>query len=621
MAQPRGGGHGARFMKEKPKVKNARATVGRVWHYLSVYRIRLAVTAILIITATLMTVLWPYLMARAIDDYIIPRDRNGLLRLVILILGVFLTQAALMWVQNRIGIRLAQDTIYSIRTDLFTRLQSLPLKFFDSRPHGDTMSRLTNDVATVGMFLQEGLGLLVASSVTGISVAIMMLLLDWRLALLSIGCLLGASTTVNRFIGQRTRAGFKAQQRDLGDINGLIEETVTGQRIVKAYHQEAAKTEQFIKNNIALREASTHAQTYGGTVAPMMNFINNTVMAIVATASGWAVLRGWITVGIATAFLSYTRQMSQPINQLANLYTQLQSALAGAERIFEVMDEDDEVDAPPRAGTAITRGDVVFTDVNFSYDGETPVLKHINLHASPGQIIALVGPTGAGKTTIINLLTRFYEIDSGSIMIDGVNLAELRKEELRRELGLVLQDSFLFAGTVMENIRYGRLTATDREVMDAAEAAQAASFIKTLPEGYQTELTERGGNISQGQRQLVAIARALLADPRILILDEATSNVDTRTEVLIQRAMRVLMEGRTSFVIAHRLSTIRDADQILVINGGEIVERGTHTELLAQQGFYARLHNSQFTGGDLELIRLEQAAQVREQQLRQRIDA
>jgi ATP-binding cassette, subfamily B, multidrug efflux pump len=345
-----------------------------------------------------------------------------------------------------------------------------------------------------------------------------------------------------------------------------------------------------------------------------MNFINNFTLALVAAAGGWMVVDARTTVGIVASFLSYTRQLSQPINQLAQLYNQIMSALAGAERIFEILDEEVEVDAESREAAAITGGEVVFRDVSFSYDGVTPVLKHIDLHARPGELVALVGPTGAGKTTIINVLTRFYEIDGGTITIDGVDLRQLRKSQLRRELGIVLQDSFLFAGSVMENIRYGRLDATDDEVMAAAVTAQADHFIRHLPDGYATVLTERGGNVSQGQRQLIAIARALLADPRILILDEATSNVDTRTEKMIQAAMTVLMQGRTSFVIAHRLSTIRNADQILVINRGEIIERGTHDDLLAQGGFYARLHNSQFKGDD-ELARLEEEAQIREQQL------
>ena len=322
-------------------------------------------------------------------------------------------------------------------------------------------------------------------------------------------------------------------------------------------------------------------------------------------------MNGRTTVGVVATFLSYTRQLSQPISQISQMYTQLQSALAGAERIFEILDEEDEIDAEGHevGHQAIARGDVEFRDVNFSYDGETPILKHVNLHAEPGQVIALVGPTGAGKTTIINLLTRFYEIDSGDILIDGVNLRDINKIELRRQLGIVLQDGFLFAGTVMENIRYGRLEASDEEVIAAAKTAQADEFVQHLPEGYHTMLTERGGNVSQGQRQLITIARALLANPKILILDEATSNVDTRTERLIQEGMNRLMQGRTSFVIAHRLSTIRGADQILVINKGEIIERGNHAELVEQGGFYAALSSGQF-GGDADLLVEGQAEEL-----------
>jgi ATP-binding cassette subfamily B protein len=508
----------------------------------------------------------------------------------------------------------AQRTVHRIRRDLFAKLQQLPLRFFDQRPHGDTMSRLTNDVETISQILTESTIQIISGVLTAIGVSILMLWVEPILAVVSIGTLLFMSLVVNRFIGQRTKEGFRAQQKDLGTLNGIIEETVTGQRAVKAYNREGAKLAEFSVANADLRRASTRAQTFAGVVGPIMNFVNNLTLALVAAAGGWLVVDGRTTVGIIASFLNYTRQLSQPINQMAQLYNQLQSALAGAERVFEILDEEPEVDAAHRDAAAITAGDVVFEDVSFSYDGVTPILKHIDLHAKPGELVALVGPTGAGKTTIINVLTRFYEIDSGRILVDGVELTELRKSELRKELGVVLQDSFLFAGTVMENIRYGRLDATDEEVRRASEMANADSFIRHLPDGYDTVMTERGGNVSQGQRQLIAIARALLADPRILILDEATSNVDTRTEKVIQIAMKKLMEGRTSFVIAHRLSTIRNADQILVINHGEIIERGSHDDLLEQEGFYARLHSSQFKGDD-ELAREEEQAQIREQEL------
>jgi ATP-binding cassette, subfamily B, multidrug efflux pump len=366
--------------------------------------------------------------------------------------------------------------------------------------------------------------------------------------------------------------------------------------VVKAYHREPVVIAEFDAFNRELRQAATRAQIFAGFIGPMMNCVNNLGLAIVAGFGGWMAVQGLATVGTIASFITFSRQFGRPLNELATLYGAIQSAIAGAERVFAVIDEPPEVDAADAQPLAQIRGAVVFDEVSFAYDAEAPVLKHIGLRAAPGQIVALVGPTGAGKTTIVNLLTRFYEIDSGQITIDGQDIRLIKKDDLRRQLGIVLQDTFLFAGTVIDNIRYGRLDATDDEVIAAAKLANADQFIHRLPQGYATPLSERGSNLSQGQRQLLAIARALLANPSILILDEATSSVDTRTEQHIQEAMLRLMTGRTSFVIAHRLSTIRDADQILVIDQGKIVERGTHAELLARQGFYARLYASQFRG-------------------------
>lgn len=612
MAQHRG--PGAQFMGEKVRARDTRATVARLWAYLRHQRLGLVAAGLLVIVSTGLQLAGPYLMGRAIDEAIIAGDMDRLLRIVLLMLGIYAAAAVLIWVQSVVMAGVAQRTVHRLRTDLFRKMQSLPLKFFDQRPHGDTMSRLSNDVETISQILTESTTQIISSVLTAVGVVVLMLVLQPVLALVSILSLGVMSYGVNRFVGSRTREGFRAQQKNLGALNGIIEETVTGQRVVKAYHQEGQKLAAFSAANAELRAASTHAQTFAGVVGPVMNFINNFAVAAVAGVGGWLVVGGSTSVGTVAAFLNYTRQMSQPINQIAQLYNQLQSALAGAERVFEMLDEQPEIDAEASGRRAIAAGDVVFDDVSFSYDGATPVLRGVSLHARPGQLVALVGPTGAGKTTIVNLLTRFYEIDAGTILIDGADIRSIRKAELRRQLGIVLQDSFLFAGTVMDNIRYGRLEATDEEVRAAARVANADAFIEHLPEGYATELTERGGNVSQGQRQLIAIARAVLADPQILILDEATSNVDTRTERHIQEAMRRLMEGRTSFVIAHRLSTIREADQILVINHGEIVERGTHRELLAEEGFYARLHISQYRG-DEELAREEERAQIAEQEL------
>ncbi|HWK81899.1 MAG TPA: ABC transporter ATP-binding protein, partial [Thermomicrobiales bacterium] len=459
------------------------------------------------------------------------------------------------------------------------------------RPHGETMSRLTNDVDNINQVLTESVTQIVSGVLTAVGVIVLMLVINPILAVTAVGSTVLLTFGVNRFVGSRTREGFRAQQKELGTLNGFIEETVTGQRVVKAYHRESESIADFDRQNLALRGAALKAQTFAGFVGPMMNFISNASIAIVAAVGGILAIQGAASVGTIASFMAYSRQLGRPLNDIANLYNQIQAAIAGAERVFEIIDFKPEVDAVDASGIEIV-GDVVFDDVTFSYskDQARPTLSNISFHAAPGQTIALVGPTGAGKTTIVNLITRFYEIDSGAIRIDGHDRRKLRKDELRRQLGMVLQDSFLFAGTVADNIRYGKLNATDDEVIAAAKTANAHPFIERLPHGYDTEVTERGGNLSQGQRQLIAIARAVIADPRILILDEATSSVDTRTERSIQSAMQRMMVGRTSFVIAHRLSTIRKADQILVIVGGEIVERGTHAELMDLGGIYAGLN-------------------------------
>lgn len=586
------------MMRVGEKSKDARGTMLRLWRYMRRQHMALIGVAAFVVVSTVASLLGPYLMGIAIDRYIVQHDLPGLARMAAVMIACYLVSSVSSWLQLYLMIGLAQRAVQDIRKDLFSRMQTLPLRFFDQRSHGDLMSRLTNDVDNISMILGQGVNQLLSSVLSIIVVVVMMLALNVRLALVS---LVAAPLmfVITRTIATRVRRRFRETQETLGELNGIIEETVTGQRTVKAFVREGVTIEQFRGVNARLKKAAMQARILAGFMGPLMNMANHIGLTIVVGTGGLLAVQGLATVGTIASFISYYNRLGRPLSMVAQLYSSIQSALAGAERVFELMDEQPEVDAPDARPLEHTDGEVILDSVCFSYEPGVPVLKNVSLHAQTGQMVALVGPTGAGKTTIANLLTRFYDVDSGAILLDGVDVRALRKDDLRRKLGLVLQDNFLFADTVMENIRYGRLEATDEEVIAAATMANADQFIRRLPKGYQTELSERGSNLSQGQRQLLAIARVILSDPDILILDEATSNVDTRTEKHLQEALMRLMAGRTSFVIAHRLSTIRDADQVLVINGGEIIERGTHESLLAQKGFYQQLYTSQFKGQSL----------------------
>jgi ATP-binding cassette subfamily B multidrug efflux pump len=578
------------------RAKNRRGTLMRVWGYLRRQKWGLIGVLLLVTLASGLDLIGPYLMGFAIDKYILKGDLPGLSRLAMLMFSVYLTTALVVWLRVYMMAAVAQRTVRDLRNDLFAHFQTLSLRYIDQHSHGELMSRLTNDVENVSNVLNESVTALISSVLSIVGVAIVMFMINWRLALVSL-VTLPLMAFLSQGVAKRTRRGFQDQQRMLGDINGLIEENITGQRVVMAYGREKMASEQFETTNQGLRSASTQAQIYSGVLGPMSNFINNIGFAIVAGAGGWMAVQQMATIGTIASFINYARQFTFPINMIANLYNTIQSAIAGAERVFQIIDEPPEMpDMPDALPLEYARGEVDFNQVCFGYNPDVPVLKQVNLHAQPGQTLALVGPTGAGKTTIVNLLSRFYDVDSGGIAVDGVDLRKYRKDDIRRTLGVVLQDTFLFSDTVMENIRYGRLEASDEDVMAAARLANADQFIHRLQHGYQTQLSERGSNLSQGQRQLLAIARAILADPGILILDEATSSVDTRTEKHIQEAMLRLMHGRTSFVIAHRLSTIREADLILVINNGEIIERGTHKQLIERKGFYWNMYISQFKG-------------------------
>ncbi len=594
-------GPGAHGPASRERANNTRATVGRLWQYLARQKFVVTIIAIMVVLSAGIDLAGPYLLGVAIDRYIIPGDLPGLMRICFVLLGVYVCGSLLNWGQSYLTAGLAQRALRDIRTDLFAAQGKLPLRFFDSRPHGDLMSRLTNDVENINSVLSGSINQIVSGTLSAVGIAIAMLVLNPALALICLGTVGTLTFVVNKWMGQRTSEQFRLQQASLGRLNGLIEETISGQRVVKAYNQGPAVMQKFGGENAQLRQAATKAQILASFRGPLMNAISNFCLAVAAGAGGILAVSGMATVGTIAMFISYTRQFGRPLNELANLYNSILSAMAGAERVFEIMDETPEVDAHHDRELPPLRGEVEFKNVTFSYTPGTPVLKNVSLHAKPGQTIALIGPTGAGKTTIINLLTRFYEIDSGQITIDGRDITTLPKGDLRRQLGIVLQDTVLFAGTIRDNIRYGRLDASEEEIRHAAQLANAELFIHRLPHGYDTQLAERGGNLSHGQRQMIAIARAILADPRILILDEATSSVDTRTEKHIQQAMLRLMEGRTSFVIAHRLSTIREADQILVLQAGEIIERGTHEELMDEGGFYYGLNASQFEEEELEL--------------------
>ena len=534
--------------------------------------------------------------------YVSTGEANArLMELLLKLGGLYLAGTLLSLFQQLMLVRVAQHTVRVIRTDLFDTLQALPLRYFDSTPHGQLMSRLTNDVDNVSSMLSNSITQILSAVITLVMCLYMMLRLSWQLTLVS--CItIPVSLLIARTVTKRTRKLFKEQQACLGELNGIVEETVSGARVVKVFCREENVIHDFDEANEELTKAGVTASILSSAMGPLMNVVHNFAYALMSGIGGFLVVSGSVgSIGMIQSFLQYSRQFANPFNQIANLVTSIQSALAGAERVFEVMDvEPEPADAPNADPLAHPQGHVEFRNVTFGYDPARPILKNVSFEAKPGQTIALVGPTGAGKTTVVNLLMRFYDIDSGDIFIDGINIRDIQRRPLRLSLGMVLQDVYLFAGTIRANIAYGRPDATDEQIHRAAKLANCEEFIERLPQGYDTELAEAGANLSQGQRQLLSIARAILADPSVLILDEATSSVDTRTEMHIQQAMLTLMKGRTSFVIAHRLSTIRGADQILVINGGEIIERGTHEQLLAADGFYANLLKSQYRSGLVE---------------------
>ncbi|AJS60469.1 ABC transporter ATP-binding protein [Paenibacillus sp. IHBB 10380] len=596
------------------KAKDFKGSLRRLIRYLQPRRVQLIFIFFMAILSTVFSIYSPLKlgeatttlfegivgMAKGIPGAKINFDAISQILLFVGLLYIF--SALFGYVQQYLMAGVAQKVVLDMRSQINSKLSRLPLKYFDSRTHGEVLSRATNDVDNISTTLQQSLTQLITSIVTIVGVIVMMLTISPWLTLITI-VTLPLSILVVKGVASRSQKYFIGQQKSLGDLNGHVEEMYTGHNIIKAFGREDESMTHFNQINEKLYQSGWKAQFLSGMIMPLMSFVSNIGYVLVCVVGGVFVINKTITIGNVQAFIQYTRQFSMPIAQTANIANVIQSTIASAERVFELLDEEEEIPELENAKTIqYPQGAVQFEHVKFGYKEDAILIEDMNIDVKPGQTIAIVGPTGAGKTTLINLLMRFYELNEGAIKIDGVNIAEMKRGDLRSKFGMVLQDTWLFNGTIFDNIAYGREGATEKDVMDASKAAHADHFIRTLPEGYKTVLNEEASNISQGQKQLLTIARAILADPAILILDEATSSVDTRTEIYIQKAMNDLMKGRTSFVIAHRLSTIRDADLILVMNHGSVIEKGNHEELLKQNGFYADLYNSQFTGGSIQHV-------------------
>ena len=602
--RPMVGRGGPMAMMKGEKAKNFKTTSLRLLKSLKPYRVNIIIVFIFAITSTIFSIIGPKVMGTAttvLMDGVLTKfrgtgdiDFSRIASILLTVLGLYAISTLCSYVMGWIMASVSADLTYKFRESVQAKINRIPFKYFDSTTHGETLSRITNDIDTINNTLSQTITQIITSIVTVAGVLIMMLSIDWRMTLVALLMIPLSFALIGLIIG-KSQKYFKQQQEYLGHINGQVEEMYAGHTIMKAFNMEEKSLAMFKNINNTLYQSAWKSQFLTGIMMPLMNFVGNLGYVTVAILGGWLAIKKAITVGDIQAFIQYVRNFTQPIQQIANISNVLQQTAAAAERVFEFLDEQEETfDTALPITIEKAQGHVEFRNIHFGYFKDKPIIKNFSTTVHPGQKIAIAGPTGAGKTTLVKLLMRFYDVDDGAILIDGHDIRAMKRFDLRRQFGMVLQDTWLYNDTIMENIRYGRLDATDEEVIAAAKAAYVDHFVHTLPEGYNMVLNEETSNISQGQKQLLTIARAILANPPILILDEATSSVDTRTEVLIQKAMDKLMHGRTSFVIAHRLSTIQNADLILVLRDGNIVEQGTHTELLAQNGFYAELYNSQF---------------------------